>query len=591
MALARDVIFSFLKEQQIRYLFGLPGTNEVPYIDPTADPKTGVEYIQCLHENIAVGAAMGYARMTGKPGVVQLHVTPGAAHGIGNLFNAHKSRVPLVILCGQQHTNLILQEPLLSSDLVQITRQYTKWSHELRVADELPQVLQRAFKVAMTPPMGPVFLSLPWDLLLEEVHEQPTGKVTQIGTRYMGDAEALQSAAALLAQARSPLIVAGDGVGYSGAWEELEKLATTVGAPVYSETQSSLMNFRNSDYHWQGELPATQGDWQRIFGTCDVAFFCGFNAQAQLVIYQYAKGPLVPSSVKQVYLHNDPWEIGKNYYGEAAILGDIKTTLPGLIAATLAHPKFDREAARKRDEALRQLHTEFEAQWRAYSAAPHRQVSATDVSLAISAVNPPNLVYCHEVLSDSAPFQKNITFPTPTSYYATEGGSLGYSMPAALGIALAAQEMGEERVIINAVGDGSALFYPHTWWTAAKYKLPMVHIIMNNREYQTLINGLGELQKYYPQFEPVASPPAYLLLQEPAVQFHELALKFGAVGSALVTEPEGLQAAIKLGIEVAREQRGAYVLEVLAQSKGAKMNLLQQVQQPRMDFAFAHLFR
>lgn len=590
MALARDIIYTFLKEQKIRYLFGLPGTNEVPFIDPTADPETPVEYIQCLHENIAVGAAMGYARMTGKPGVVQLHVTPGAAHGIGNLFNAFKSKVPLVILCGQQHTNLLLQEPLLASDLVQIVRQYTKWSYELNSADELPQVMQRAFKVAMTPPMGPVFLSLPWDLLLEDVAQPATGKVTQIGTRYMGDAEAVRNSAAILARAQRPLIVVGDGVGYSGAWDEVQTLAQTVGAPVYSETQSSLMNFRNDDYHWQGELPGTQSEWQRIFGTCDVAFLCGFNAQAQLVVYQYAKGPLIPPSVTQVYLHNDPWEIGKNYYGEAAILGDIKTTLPSLIAAITAHPDYDQEAAQQRDASLRQQHAEFEADWAAYSAAPDGAITATDVSKAIGALGLPNLVYAHEVLSDSAPFQKNITYPTPASYYATEGGSLGYSMPATLGIALAAREMGVEQVIINGVGDGSALFYPHTWWTAAKYKLPILHIIMNNREYQTLIKGLGIVQEYYPQFTPFQDPPSYLLLQEPEVKFHELALRFEAVGSAYVTDPnrERLQKAIQMGIEVARERRGAYILEVRSASLGAQANGLQQ---PRLDFAFAHLFR
>lgn len=586
MALARDIIYDFLKAQGIRCLFGLPGTNEAPFIDPTVNPETGVEYIQCLHENIAVGAAMGYARMTGKAGVVQLHVTPGVGHGIGNLFNAFKSRVPLVILCGQQHTDLLLQEPLLASDLVQVARQYTKWSHELRSADELPQVLQRAFKLATTPPTGPVFLALPWNLLLEEASPVP-GKVTRIGARYMGDAGEVGKAAAIMARAQRPLIVAGDGVGYSEAWAELEELARVLGAPVYSETQSSMMNYRNGDYHWQGELPGAQDQWQQIFGTRDVAFLCGFNAQAQLVVYQYKAGPLIPSHVTQVYLHNDPWEIGKNYYGEAAILGDIKTTLPAIVKSIAAHPDYSAEAARKRDEALQQSHADFTAEWGQYSAQSGEFITASDVSQAIAALNPAHLVYAHEVLSDSAPFQKNIPYPTPTSYYATEGGSLGYSMPATLGIALASREQGVDRTIINGVGDGSALFYPHTWWTARKYGLPILHIIMNNREYETLIIGLGQVEQYYPQFKPIENPPPYLLLGQPEVNFHELAVKFSAVGSAYVTDPnpDVLKKAILMGIETARERRGAYVLELRYKPFSTSLG------QPRLDFFFSHLFR
>src|ERR1700733_10466287 len=113
MKLGRDVVYDYLKDLGVRHLFGVPGTNEIPLIDGTNVASNEVTYIPCLHENIAVGAAMGYARMTGLPGVVQLHVTPGAAHGVGNLFNAYKSHIPLVILCAQQHSELLVQEPLL----------------------------------------------------------------------------------------------------------------------------------------------------------------------------------------------------------------------------------------------------------------------------------------------------------------------------------------------------------------------------------------------------------------------------------------------------------------------------------------------
>ena len=120
---ARDYVFDILSELGIHQIFGVPGTNEIPIIDGTSYPENQVEYIDCLHENIALGAAMGAARMTGKPGVLVVHVTPGIAHSIGNLFNAARSLVPLVILCCKQQNELVTQEPLLASNLVDLARQ------------------------------------------------------------------------------------------------------------------------------------------------------------------------------------------------------------------------------------------------------------------------------------------------------------------------------------------------------------------------------------------------------------------------------------------------------------------------------------
>src|SRR4051794_24343591 len=195
----RDYLFDVLRLLDIRAIFGVPGTNEIPIIDGTSDPANGVQYVQCLHENIALGAAMGYARMSGKPGVILVHVTPGIAHSIGNLFNAWRSRMPLVVLCCQQQNELVTQEPLLASNLVEQARQYTKWAHEIRAPEEIPLVLQRAFKEAMAPPNGPVFLSVPWEFMIRSIGDDDhVVGVTRVAPRFMGDAGAVASAAKLL---------------------------------------------------------------------------------------------------------------------------------------------------------------------------------------------------------------------------------------------------------------------------------------------------------------------------------------------------------------------------------------------------------
>lgn len=260
LTLGRDVIFRYLRNANVDRIFGVPGTNEIPLIDGTDVPENNIEYVPCLHENIALGAAMGYARAKDVPGVVELHVTPGIGHALGNLFNAAKSHVPLVVLCGQQHSNLLLQEPLLASDLVKVAEQYTKWSYEVRGPNELAMAMQRALKVAMAPPMGPVFLSIPWEFLIRPV--QPTdggdGRFTRIGRKFLGDLDEVAKLAKILADANAPVIVAGDGVGAANAWDEVEALAKKLGAPVYTEQLSSYMNYPNDRPEWQGELPGTQ---------------------------------------------------------------------------------------------------------------------------------------------------------------------------------------------------------------------------------------------------------------------------------------------------------------------------------------------
>jgi benzoylformate decarboxylase len=325
----RDYLFDALRDLGIRHIFGVPGTNEIPLIDGTSYPENGVEYIECLHENIAMGAAMGSARMTGTPGVVVVHVTPGIAHGIGNLFNACRSRTPLVILCCQQQNDLVTQEPLLASNLVQLAQQYTKWAHEMRTPEEFPLVLQRAFKEAMAPPNGPVFISIPWEFSMRRIGlEDRLPGITRVSPTFTGDPVAIEQAARLLAEAVNPLIVAGDAVGYAGAWPEVQELAELIGAPVVLQTFSSVANFPNDDYHWQGELPGSQAGMQQVFAGHDVAFFCGIGLTAQLAVFKYADGPLIPPRVRQVVLTNDTWDIAKNDFAECAIFGDIKATVP-----------------------------------------------------------------------------------------------------------------------------------------------------------------------------------------------------------------------------------------------------------------------
>ena len=574
----RDYLFDILRTLGIRYMFGVPGTNEIPIIDGTAYPDNDVQYIECLHENIAIGAAMGAARMSGKPGLLVVHVTPGIAHSIGNLFNAWRSRTPLVILCCQQQNELVTQEPLLASNLVDLARQYTKWAHEVRAAEELPLVLQRAFKEATAPPAGPVFIAIPWEFTLRQIGaDDHVPGVTRVGPHFTGDRSAIEQAASLLAQAKNPLIVAGDAVGYAAAWPELRSLADLLGAPVVLQTFSSVANFPNDDFHWQGELPGTQADVQQVFRDHDVAFLCGFGAQAQITVFKYSDGPLIPPRVRQVYLTNNSWDIGKNYYGEAAILGDIKATLP-LVCDSVAQKQ--PAGAAQRNERLRQLDATRRRQWDDYLA---QALKAPDIWAVViadalrAAICDRRLerrfVYVHEAVSDPAPFQYLLPLGTegaaPISYYCVAGGSLGWSLPASLGIKL---ETGgwqgiETDLVVAAIGDGSALFYPQVWWTAAHCNLGVLYIIMNNHEYHTLQLGLQQVVAAYGNapgygWHPKTLDPDYLRIERPTVDFVALAGSFGGQTGEIVQRPGDVAAAIGRGIDHVLRSRQSYILDM-----------------------------
>ncbi|SFD99357.1 benzoylformate decarboxylase [Chitinophaga sp. CF118] len=599
----RDYVFDVLKDLGIHYIFGVPGTNEIPIIDGTSYPENEVQYIECLHENIAIGAAMGSARMTGKPGVLVVHVTPGIAHSIGNLFNAYRSEMPLVILCCQQQNELVTQEPLLASNLVDLAKQYTKWAHEVRTPDEIPLVLQRAFKEAMAPPNGPVFISIPWDFTMVAIEDNHKVKgVTRISPHFTGDDATIKQAADLLAAASKPIIVAGDAVGYADAWPELQELAELIGAPVVLQTFSSVANFPNNDYHWQGELPGSQAGVQAVFEQHDVAFLVGFGAQAQLAVYKYSDGPLFPPHVKQIYLTNNTWDIAKNYYGEAAIFGDVKTTLPILNNyISLQQPV----GAAVRNESMKKLALDRTANWDQYlqNALQQEEIWAVVIARALKdAIEERDMtndfVYVHEAVSDGAPFQYYLPFGTtgakPISYYCVAGGSLGWSMPASLGIKLekeTIQGIGT-KLVINAVGDGSSLFYPQTWWTAAHQKLPILYIITNNHEYHTLQLGLQQVVAAYgsaPGYEwkPKTMDPDYLRLERPRLDFVGIARAFGGENGEVVNKPADVKDAVARGIDHVLNNESSYILDMrIAPNTPTSPTSSTQhyIEQPVLDF-------
>ena len=481
-----------------------------------------------------------------------LHVTPGVAHCTANLFNAWKARIPLVVIGGQQHTELSVQEPILWSNTVDLVKQYTKWSYEIKNAYELPTVLQRAFKEAMTAPMGPVFLSWPVDVSLEET-ARSAYPVTKVATRTRATWTKSTRRRRCWRRRRPRPSSRVTAAACPGRGRSLVQLAELLGAPVYSESLSTNMNFPSRDYHWQWELPGDANGMRSTLGKHDTVLFCGFSSHAPMTVYNGGP-PLIPDSVTKLYLHYDEWEIAKNYPGAAAILGDVKTSLVPLNAAVASDPNRHPHEVDPRNAALKQSHEQLLVQWANFLEAQQDKlpINSAYVAAELAKLEPQGLVYVDEANTGNQPFQRLLKFDDPLSYYSGRGVALGYSMPAALGVALATKD----RKVVNVVGDGAALFYPQVFWTAVQNKLPILFVVLNNHEYKTLKQGLEAMKKFWD----VTTEPPGLNLGPPGLHHAKIAEAFGVPGER-VTDPREVRAALERGLT----SDGPYVLEFMVQ--------------------------
>ncbi|MFB3098168.1 MAG: thiamine pyrophosphate-binding protein, partial [Dehalococcoidia bacterium] len=247
----KHALAQMLIAEGIEHIFGNPGTSETPFLDGLQDYPQ-IKYVQALQEGTAVGMADGYARASGRPAFANIHIAGGLANGISALYNAYRGGAPVILTAGNSDTRMLLTEPVLSGNLVEMTSQYTKWSAEIRHASDIPMVIRRAFKEAKTPPTGPVFLSFPWDTLDEEVDADIIPSSPGY-FRSRPDVDAVARASELLSQAENPVIVIGDRIAQSSAVPEMVKVAEQLGAKVYAAAYTEV-NFPTSHSLFGGML-------------------------------------------------------------------------------------------------------------------------------------------------------------------------------------------------------------------------------------------------------------------------------------------------------------------------------------------------
>src|SRR5213596_85202 len=225
----KQAFLQILKTEGVSVMFGNPGTTELPLMDGLAR-EPGIRYVLALQEAVAIAMADAYAQAHGGLAAVNVHVSPGLGNAMGMLYDAYKAHSPLLLTAGQHDQSFTVTEPILWSDLPPVATPFVKWATEARRLEDLPRIVRRAVKTATAHPTGPVFLSLPVDVLNAE-RDIELGASTRVAPRIVGDRKAIDEAAKKLARAERPLLVAGDAVAHSNALTELVELAELLARP------------------------------------------------------------------------------------------------------------------------------------------------------------------------------------------------------------------------------------------------------------------------------------------------------------------------------------------------------------------------
>lgn len=514
-----QVLLELLRQEGVERIFGNPGTTELPLIDALAREQE-IRYHLGLHEGVAMSMADGYAQASGRLAMVNFHASPGLGNAMGMLYDALKSSAPILVTAGQHDQSFSATEPILWSELPPVARPFVKWSGEVRRLQDLPRLVHRAAKTALAHPTGPVFLSLPADVLGQSA-EVELGAPSRVSRRIAGDRAAVDEAAALLAKAERPLLVVGDWVSHGDALAEAVELAEALGAPVVSESFAGTCNFPFRHPLHAGSMPRPAGRIRARLAQHDIVLaICGPVFMLPLPSDEEP----IPPGVTVLHLDVDAWEIGKNYPVRVGIQGDPKATLPLLSEAVrrLGGKALAAAAERRRGEvsaAVRKARDELAA--RATDEADRSPMSALAFAQALSASLPAQAVIVDESisLSSSGALRQLLASADAKSFFGPRGGGVGWGIPAALGVKLALPR----RPVVALIGDGSALYSWQGLWTAAHDRIPVVFVILNNRGYRILKERVLALKGYSAADRRFVG----IDIEDPAIDFVALA---GAMG-------------------------------------------------------------
>jgi benzoylformate decarboxylase len=516
----KQATFDLLRAFGVKKVFGNPGSTELPFLSDWPDD---IDYVLGLQEASVVGMADGYAQATRNAGFVNLHSAAGVGNALGNIYTAHRNQTPLVITAGQQARSILpLQAFLYAERASEFPRPYVKYSVEPARPEDVPAAIARAYYTAMQPPCGPTFVSIPIDDWAHPTHAIDARKVSrEIGP----DPDAMKALANALSASKHPALVVGPGVDRAAAVDLMVKVAEKSKAAVWVSPFSARCSFPERHPQFAGFLHASPGQLSDALRAYDLVVVIGapvftFHVEGHASIFD--------GVTTIVQITDDPIAAAVSPSG-ASIVATIKPAL-NLLLELLSET---RRAA---------------PQGRTLPSAP----SAADpipvdyLLHTLSQAMPNDAALVEEAPSHRPAMQKFMPMRGQDSFYTMASGGLGYSLPAAVGMALG---KGERRTVCL-IGDGSAMYSIQALWTAAQRKLPLTVVVINNA-------GYGAMRSFS-QVMQVRNVPG---LDLPGIDFVQIAQGMGcdAVRVARSTELAG---ALKRGLA----HDGVSLVEVMVDS-------------------------
>jgi benzoylformate decarboxylase len=525
---------NLLASEGIEYLFGNPGTTELAIMEALG-AQSDIRYVLGLQEGIVVGMADGYARASGRLAAANVHVAPGLGNAMGSLYSAKIFGSPLLLTAGQQEQGHGLMEPMLYDPLVPIAQPMVKWAIECARIQDLPRIVRRAAKVALTPPTGPVFLSLPGDVLDDQA-ALDLGQPTRVEADVRPSDATLERLADRLLAANNPVIVAGHELATRDALAEAGELADLLGAAVVQQTVPYGAHFRSEHRAFIGALNRSQTQVRARLEPYDLLVCLGAD-----VLRMSVHNPVdaLPEGMPIVHIAERDWELGKNYPTEIAVNANVKQTLLSLNA--LLRMKM---TSQQRSSAATRMAEIEKNNWSS------KRVQAVEQSLALASVKPIDPKYMVMRIADALPDDAVVVDEGLTSslrlldylrltdhqsYFGLASGGIGFAMSGAVGISIALPG----RPVVAIVGDGSAMYSIQALWTAAHLKRPITYVIPNNHGYRILKERLVSFRK--------TDNFVGMDITEPDLDFVGLAESMG-IRSRRVENPDDIDGAVREGI-------------------------------------------
>jgi benzoylformate decarboxylase len=541
----RSAFLALLKDEGITHLFGNPGTTELPIMHALKD-HPDLTYVMAMQESLVVAIADGFSRASGRLVACNVHVAPGLGNAMGSLYNASFTGTPMILTAGQQEQGHGLMEPLLYGPLVRMAEPLVKWAVEVTRLEDLPRIVRRAAKIATTPPTGPVFISLPGDILNAEAGIE-LGRSTRVDTRVKPSDEALQALAARILKAERPVIIAGDEIVKSDALKEAASLAEMLGCPAYQQSAPYGAHFLSESPCFMGALSRLQKQVREVLSPYDLMIVLGADPLRMSV---HSEIEPLPDGLPIVQIGLVEWDLAKNYGAEIALKADVKETLRALIPALQsAGGTALEERAKQGIAALAPKN------WTARRAALVEQISKNRERspidpdfLALSVVEsmPEHAILVDEGLTSSRQMLALRPHRDRYGYHALASGGIGWGLPASVGVSMA----NPHRPVVCYSGDGSAMYSIQALWTAAHHKLPLTVVIVNNGGYRIIKQRLLAFHgdDHYVGMDFV----------DPPVDFVSLAKSLG-VEATRITESSNL----KTTLSSAFKRPGAKLIEVV----------------------------